>query len=83
MPTDIPEFKTDKNVYSVLDLLFDSKLASSKKEAKRLIDGGAVEVQINDNKEKITDWKKAINLENGMIIKVGSRRFIKIYLVKQ
>ena len=83
LPTDIPEFKTDKGVYSVLDLLFDSKLAPSKKEAKRLVDGGAVEIQIKDAKEKSTDWKKAINLENGMIIKVGSRRFIKIYLVKQ
>ena len=26
------------------------------------------------------DWKKEINLENGMIIKVGSRKFVKINL---
>jgi len=40
LPNDVPVFKTDKNKYPPLDLLFDSKLASSKNEAKRLIEGG-------------------------------------------
>jgi len=77
LPTDIPVFQTDKNNYFVLDLLFDAKLSSSKNEAKRLVEGGGVETQIGDNKEKISDWKKEIIIEDGMIIKVG-RKFVKI-----
>lgn len=75
IPDEIPVFKTNKEKYMPLDLLFDSKMASSKNEAKRLIEGGAVEII---NQGKITDWKKEINLKNGIIIKVGNRKFIKI-----
>ncbi len=82
LPTDMPVFKVNKNNHFVLDLLFDSKLAPSKNEAKRLVEGGGVEIINGDKKEKITDWKKEVNLEDGMIIKVGSRKFIKIHLVK-
>lgn len=78
LPTDIPVFETSKNTYFILDLLFDTKLASSKNEAKRLVEGKGVEVQTGDRKEKITDWKKEANLEDGMIIKVGSRKFVKV-----
>jgi tyrosyl-tRNA synthetase len=78
LPSDIPVFQTDKKQYFVLDLLFDTKLASSKNEAKRLVEGGGVEMQISDKKEKVSDWKKEIGLEDGMIIKVGSRKFIKV-----
>jgi tyrosyl-tRNA synthetase len=82
LPTDIPVFQipigSPKKQCSILDLLFDTKLASSKKEAKRLVEGGGVEIQIGDKKEKVIDWRKEIILENEMIIKVGHRKFIKI-----
>jgi tyrosyl-tRNA synthetase len=78
LPSDMPVFQTDKKNYFVLDLLFDAKLAPSKNEAKRLVEGGAVETMIGDKKEKIIDWKKEVVLEDGMIIKVGSRKFTKI-----
>ena len=76
LPTDMPIFQTKKQNYPVLDLLCDSKLAPSKNEAKRLVEGNAVEV----NGEKVRDWKKEIALEDGTVIKVGSRRFVKIIL---
>lgn len=82
LPEVIPEFAIDKKEYFILDLLCDTRLASSKNEAKRLVEGGGVEMQIGDKKEKITDWKREIILESGAIIKVGSRKFIKIHLVK-
>ena len=86
LPSDVPVFSTDKKNCSIVDLLCDTKLASSKNEAKRLVEGRGVEIIIGDMTQgvprKITDWKKEINLEDGMIIKVGSRRFIKIHLVK-
>jgi len=79
LPTDIPVFQTDKNNYFVLDLLFDAKLSFSKNEAKRLVEGGGVEIQIGEKKEKVADWEKEIIIEDGMIIKVG-RKFVKIKL---
>ena len=80
LPTDIPVFETNKAQYSILDLLCDTKLASSKNEAKRLVEGGAVEIINGKTKTKISDWKQEINLENNIIIKVGSRRFVKIII---
>ncbi len=80
LPSDMEVFETGKKSYLIVDLLCDTKLAVSKNEAKRLVDGNAVEMISGDKKEKITDWKKEVNLENGTIIKVGSRRFIKIAL---
>jgi len=80
LPTDIPVFEYNQKQILITDLLFDAKLASSKKEAKRLVEGGGVEIMKGDNKERITDWKKEINLEDEDIIKVGSRKFVKIVL---
>lgn len=78
LPSDIPVFEPVKNNYTVLDLLFDSKLASSKNDAKRLVEAGAVDIDVRTEK----DWKKIIEIKDGMIIKVGSRKFVKIHLVK-
>jgi len=80
LPTDIPIFKTSKNNYSIADLLCSAMLLS-KKETKRLIEGNAVEIINRDKKTKITDWKKEVDLEDGMVIKVGSRKFVKIKLI--
>ncbi|MBI2050125.1 MAG: tyrosine--tRNA ligase [Candidatus Staskawiczbacteria bacterium] len=77
LPASMPIFKTSKNSYPVLDLLFDAKVTLSKNEAKRLVQGGAVTIEINGKKVKIDDWKKIINIKNGMVIKTG-KRFIKI-----
>jgi tyrosyl-tRNA synthetase len=78
LPSDMPVFGTSKKNYPVLDLLCDTKLAVSKNEAKRLVEGNAVEILLGDKKEKVTDWRKGVDLEDGMTIKVGSRRFVKI-----
>lgn len=81
LPSDMPVFETKENNYPVVDLLCDSKLAPSKKEAKRLVEQNAVEVINREAKTKITDWKAEVKLEEGMIVKVGGRRFIKIHLI--
>ena len=78
MPADMPVFETNKPKYLILDLLCDSKLAISKNEAKRLVEGGAVEVINDEEKIKIGDWRTEANLKTGTIIKVGNRRFVKI-----
>jgi tyrosyl-tRNA synthetase len=78
LPSDIPVFETSRKEYSVLDLLSDTKLVSSKNEAKRLVEGNAVEIISGENKTKILDWKTEVRLEDGIIIRIGSRRFVKI-----
>jgi len=78
MPADMPIFETDKSNYLILDLLCDSKLAISKNEARRLVEGGGVEIIDGEEKTRIGDWKTNISLKNGLIIKVGNRRFVKI-----
>lgn len=55
------------------DVLMDTKLASSKSEAKRLIEQGGVYW----NNKKITNPKQIMNAENA-IIRVGKRKFVKI-----
>jgi len=74
LPTDMPTFMADKKEYFITDLLFDTKLASSKKEAKRLVEGGGVTI----NDLKIQDWRQEIKLGKETIIKVGSRKFVKV-----
>ncbi len=82
VPSDMPVFETEKKNYPVLDLLCDTKLVSSKNEAKRLVESNAVEIIVGEKKEKITDWKKELSLESNMVLKVGSRRFAKIIIKK-
>ncbi|OGZ84689.1 MAG: tyrosine--tRNA ligase [Candidatus Staskawiczbacteria bacterium RIFOXYD1_FULL_39_28] len=78
LPSDMPIFEVTENNYAILDLMLDAKLAVSKNEAKRLVEQNAVEIIIGDKKQKIIDWKAEVNIEDGMIIKVGNRRFVKI-----
>ncbi len=75
-PEKIEIFETDRKNYPILDLLFDTKLAESKSDAKRVIEGGGVEI---DN-QKITDWKKEIELKSEMVIRFGKRKFVKVKL---
>jgi len=74
LPSDMPVFTADKKEYFVLDLLVETGLALSKNEAKRLVEGGGFTI----NNNKITDWRKAVVLQDGDILKVGSRKFVKI-----
>ena len=75
-PTEIAVFKTSRVTYPVLDLLFDAKLAESKNDARRVVEGNGVTI----NNVKVTDWRQEINLEDGMVIQFGKRKFVKIKL---
>lgn len=76
LPSEMPEVKIKEKTLSVLGLLVKIKLASSKSEAKRLVQGKAVEI---DGKI-ISDWKAMIEIKNGMVIRAGKRKFAKILL---
>ena len=77
MPSDIPDFFTPpEKDFWICHLISKVGFAPSTSEARRLIQGGAVEV----NGEKITDSGLKMNLKAGdeFILKVGKRRFIKV-----
>jgi len=72
IPDDIPEFEIEPQ--NIVDALVNTKLASSKSEARRHIKGGAVRV----NQEKISDQN--LNLTGGeeYILQIGKRKFAKV-----
>jgi len=74
IPDDIPEVTLNQDKINIVDLLLKTKLAVSNSEAKRLITQKAVEI----NDEVISDWHQEVALEEGLILKVGPRRFVKI-----
>ncbi|OGZ63605.1 MAG: tyrosine--tRNA ligase [Candidatus Staskawiczbacteria bacterium RIFCSPLOWO2_01_FULL_40_39] len=81
MPSEIEIFKTDKTTYPILDLLCDTKLAPSKNEAKRLVEGGGVTVRIKNEELRIKNWREEIAIEDELIIQAGKRKFIKIKVI--
>ena len=76
-PEDIPEFVSPENESDLAELLVKAGLESSKGNARRMIEQGAV--KIDDQKVNSIVTIK-IKLKPGMIIQVGKRKFIKIVL---
>ncbi|MBU1472648.1 tyrosine--tRNA ligase [Patescibacteria group bacterium] len=72
----MPVFQTQKSKWNPVDLLVESNLATSKSEAKRLLEQGAIEI----NGKIVNHQSLTVRLNNGDIIKVGKKRFIKISL---
>ena len=72
-PDEMDEFKV-KNETTIVDLLFDSGLAPSRGEAKRLIKQGAVKI----DGVKIDKLDYQLHSNENKIIKAGKRRFLKI-----
>ena len=73
IPEDIPEVKLDEDTF-IVDVLVLYELVTSKSEARRLIDQGAVKI----NDRKCIDRDQIIKKDESLVIKVGKRRFLKI-----
>jgi tyrosyl-tRNA synthetase len=73
MPEEIEEFKVLDKHMPLVDLLINSKMATSKSEARRLIEQGGVKldgsVQLLDSQPVFAD---------GDILQVGKRRYLKL-----
>src|SRR3989338_8690170 len=79
-PEDMPVFETANATYPILDLLFDSKLAESKNDARRVVEGGGMTIEIKNEKFKIQNWREEIKIEDDMVVQFGKRKFVKIKL---
>ena len=75
IPKNIEEWKIKNNENNILTIMTDSDLIKSKSEAKRLINQGAVSI---DGK-KIDDINFNIDTNSTVVLKVGKRKFLKIF----
>jgi tyrosyl-tRNA synthetase len=81
-PDNIPEvpFPADAatNEMGLLDLLVYVQFCKSKNEARQKVTEGAV--TIGPDRTKVTDPKAAIKLEDGMIVRLGSKKIARVKL---
>ena len=74
IPTDdVPEMNAG-DCKRVTDMLVRAGFAASKREAERLVAGGAVKV----NGDVVSDQKQAWTFTEPVVLSVGSRRFVKV-----
>lgn len=81
LPMEIPEFKVPaallkEGKVSLAALMTESKLVTSKSEARRLIEQGGVEL----DGQRLTDPQAAVQVHPGAILKAGKRQFLKLTL---
>jgi tyrosyl-tRNA synthetase len=74
IPDEIPIYQTTEDKTKMIKILVDSQMCVSSGEARRLITQNAVSV----NGEKWTDLDNELVLEDGMVIKAGKRKLIRI-----
>lgn len=74
LPQDLIEVTIDSHALVLMDLVIAVGFAVSKGEARRLIEQGGVKV----SEIKKTDPNETIDIETGLVIQVGPRRFVKI-----
>jgi tyrosyl-tRNA synthetase len=80
-PTEIPEAAVPAGQLAdgrlgVCDLLVTLGLAKSKSEARQKVTEGAVTT--GPDREKITDFKATVPVTDGLIVRLGSRRVVRV-----
>src|SRR5262249_48885930 len=60
-------------------LLVDLRLAAGKNEGRRLVQGGGATV--GEQRTKLTDGNALIDVPSGLIVRVGSRKIVRVRLV--
>ena len=75
IPDKIPEYKVMPQKIWIVQLLNDAGLVQSNGEGRRMIKQGAVSI----NGKRISDANYEFLPQDGMVIKVGKRRFCKLF----
>jgi len=79
LPSAIDSWVASRGIYNIVDLLVETKLASSKTEARRLVEQGAIKLKGADSGEEvIKDPKREIAIKGEIILQRGKLQFIKI-----
>ncbi len=74
-PDEIPEKVVASGAYSLSALLLIAEMASSRTEAKRLIEQAAVSI---DGRRAAADDTLNLRAPGGLVLKVGKRKFVRI-----
>ena len=75
LPEEIPEaILPHGGDWPIADLLVELKLATSKGDAKRLVEGGSVSI----DQEKVVDPRASIAVRPGMVIRGRRRQYVRI-----
>ncbi len=74
LPDEIPTIRVSQKTWDVVTLLAETKLVSSKSEARRLIEQGGLKI----DQQKIEDPKASLEVSAPMIIQCGKRKFARI-----
>src|SRR5712691_7384736 len=80
LPAGIPDYRLGEPT-NILNLLVDAKLASSKSEARRLVQQGGVTFfpgGMEDRSETVEDVGFTLPVLDGAILKVGKRQYVRI-----
>ncbi len=78
VPDEVEEVKLGGNEWNIVDLIFELKLAATKSDARRLVEGGGVKW----DGEKIEDVKMKVELkEKPSLLQVGKRNFKKVTIL--
>jgi tyrosyl-tRNA synthetase len=75
LPEEIKDYALEAKSYRILDLMVQVDTCASKGEARRLVTQGGVSI----DGEKISDPFLELQVDKEMILKVGKRKFAKIY----
>ena len=73
VPDDVREVRLSSARLDIVDLLVETKLVSSKTEARRMVEQGGVKI---DGK-KITSLGE-VEVKSGAVVQVGKRKFVRI-----
>lgn len=73
LPADIPEHALSAPT-GIIDLMVAAKMAGSKGEARRLIDGGGVRV----DGERVEGYDLILAPGAGVVVQVGRRKFVRV-----
>jgi tyrosyl-tRNA synthetase len=75
IPDEIEEYCIPKNkAIPIMQLLTEKGLTTSKSEARRLIEQGAVSI----NSDRVADINHILMIQEPIIVKVGKRKFLKV-----
>jgi len=78
IPDDITSRQVIEDRLNIVDLLILLEMASSKTEARRLIEQGGIKLGSEDKLELVLDSKEEITIQAGLIVQRGKRQFVKI-----
>lgn len=74
LPEDIEICTLKEKNWNIVDLLAQTGLATSKSDARRLIEGNGVRV----NEQKVSSVEQQLDISKETLIQVGKRKFLKV-----